>query len=1027
MSTSSFQPTGALLRVIARAAPPHERASNPCFAPMPQQAHQSERLLAWTKLLVGDDAEQLDALLAAYGRSRDEFAAGLADVLVVDPGQLPAWARSLVRLIDADGDAEAASDPYALFMRLGRHDLLQLDPQHELLTAQALDDLLAMLRRRLFQPCIQVLRYEMLAMSAWGGSRESAAQSAFNGTNSAWMRRFELYPVLAYIVGVVYTNWHTFAAELLGRLAADRDVLAEQLFAGVPGGPVAGVKGDVGDMHNHGRSVAVLTFASGGKAVYKPKDLRIAAAYMDLVRALNPYLELPLMARTILTRGSYAWEAHIAPAACQAEQQVAHFYRRMGMTIRLLQMLEARDFWLDNLIACGDQPVFIDLEMLLQPRDHPIRPLAPAEREAQRRVEESVVLTCTVTMPTVIGMGVSAEDLGALNSQQHFLTPFKAQLSGDLTKAASPDQYRTWEHTEHVPTLNGTPMTVDGYVDELLAGYQAMHDCLYARREVLLGADSPLRAMACVPVRFIHRDTWTYYQILQWSLAPSRMTDGVRREQFLLQMLRMAYQQHGAQPQALRLAASEIAGIRENDVPFFQCLPCGPAVLTVEGAPIEGYFGQNAFDRMKERLLDPAHCQRQLDEQRDFLNSCLAAGKHTPPARPAGHTRAAAPDCPGWTDAAIELGDQILSYAAEAPDGSMAWAGLTYHPFSDMRCVEVLQPDILTGTGGLAIVLADLYAVSGLARFRQAARHTLLASYRLVSEAPTMIREVLERSTFGSIIPTACGALYGLGAQLYALRRCARALADAELDEAARAYLTLLPLPELCRLAGPDLVAGTSGLLLATLAGHGAQSPAPGSLALAEHLLRSRAADGSLPRTSYPAASALASVPDAAGGMALALARIARLPSAPAPIQDAAAQAGALLRERAPDEGASVGHLLARLGLIADGATSDSAALAGADRYLQADVAGHSSRALLDGLEVASAAYRASQERRYAHVAQALGQALWQRRQAHGSWFPETFAADRHNLSAIWGVGAVAHALLRLEHPRQIQSIRLVG
>nr|HRC76643.1 hypothetical protein [Kouleothrix sp.] len=93
----------------------------------------------------------------------------------------------------------------------------------------------------------------------------------------------------------------------------------------------------------------------------------------------------------------------------------------------------------------------------------------------------------------------------------------------------------------------------------------------------------------------------------------------------------------------------------------------------------------------------------------------------------------------------------------------------------------------------------------------------------------------------------------------------------------------------------------------------------------------------------------------------------------------------------------------------------------------QADVAGHSSRALLDGLEVASAAYRASQERRYAHVAQALGQALWQRRQAHGSWFPETFAADRHNLSAIWGVGAVAHALLRLEHPRQIQSIRLVG
>jgi hypothetical protein len=43
---------------------------------------------------------------------------------------------------------------------------------------------------------------------------------------------------------------------------------------------------------------------------------------------------------------------------------------------------------------------------------------------------------------------------------------------------------------------------------------------------------------------------------------------------------------------------------------------------------------------------------------------------------------------------------------------------------------------------------------------------------------------------------------------------------------------------------------------------------------------------------------------------------------------------------------------------------------------------------------------------------------------ATGSWFPQSFAADRHQLSIVWGVPAVARSFMRLTDPLGIKSLR---
>jgi type 2 lantibiotic biosynthesis protein LanM len=1052
-----------LLEIIARAAPPGERASGDYFDPLPGQAPGlvDRRVAEWAEALADGDPARFGRILAGLGLDMGQFERGLADVVVRDPERLPGWGHVLADLLTVEGPAATVmartpaedavgspprDDVFAPFVRLGAAELACLGCPGASIAASAAADLLNVLRRRLLTAARQVLAYELRIAGAtsaplWDGGRDDGL--ALDGSVDAWLGRFRLYPALAYVVGVTFANWRDACGELLSRLEGDRALLAERLFDGQDPGPLTDVRGDAGDIHGRGRSVAVLTFASGRRAVYKPKDLRIAAAYLELVRFLNGAgLELPLHVRAIVPRGPYAWEEHVDPAPCATPSEVERFYRRMGMTIRLLQLLEARDFWLDNLIAHGEQPVFIDLEMLLQPRARPAEAYLPAELEGYRRLEESAIPTAAIVMNTVIDVGVSAEDLGALTTARAFLAPFKAPESpraGANGHAASERvRYVTWSHPEHVPTLDGAPADAGRYLEQLLDGYRAMDACLRANRSRLLAPDGPLRGMAEMPVRYIHLDTWTCYQIGDWSVAPSRLVDGIRRERFLARLVKKALDRPDATEADLRIAASEIESFRRLDVPLFQTLPGGNAVMTLEADTIRDYFDGNPWDRLVERLR--ADDEAAVEQQADLVRSCFATGHRGRDGRPDGQAAgarrtAAGPDRAAisdgrWLDVAIEIGDFILGEAVGAPADGLAWLGLAYHPLTDLSCVDILRPDLLTGTCGLAVLFADLYALSGRPRFRDAARGALAATRRAIARERAGWARGETASPAGWKVPPACGAFYGSGAHIYALRRCALALDAPALEHLAADYLELLPLPDLHERALLDVVCGLAGLLLAML-------PRPDDLtrsapldvarSLAEGLLGRSTLRGARPSTPYPRLTPfLGGLPVGTEGLALALARLANIcpPEEALRYRDAALQLLDVGGGGEPQADQS-GGLLARLALLHLSGIDAGAVLAEADRYLRLDVPSATSHQLLDALEVALTAFQATGRRRFHDRARILAGTLCERQRLTGSWFAERFAADRHDLSIVHGLAAVAHAFLKLHDPASVRSVRL--
>ena len=197
---------------------------------------------------------------------------------------------------------------------------------------------------------------------------------------------FEDKPVLLRLMAVVTRQWIDASREFVLRLDADRTVIGRTIRNSSAGSPVAKIEGDISDPHNGGRSVHVLNFADGSRAVYKPKDLRLDVAWHALVERLNqagPPLELKAV--RAIARNGYGWTEFIDHVGCVDQEGCRRFFRRAGAWLALFHCFAASDMHQENIIATGDHPVPIDLETILQ---------ATAEEHKTQDPEESGLRHC---------------------------------------------------------------------------------------------------------------------------------------------------------------------------------------------------------------------------------------------------------------------------------------------------------------------------------------------------------------------------------------------------------------------------------------------------------------------------------------------------------------------------------------------------------------------------------------------------------------------------------------------------------
>jgi type 2 lantibiotic biosynthesis protein LanM len=608
------------------------------------------------------------------------------------------------------------------------------------------------------------------------------------------------YIVIGRMASTAIHFWANNGVEFFTRLRQDWPQLKQTFFADADPGLLTHLKANMGDTHRQGRTVVELRFGAQARLIYKPRALAVELHFQDLlIWANHKGFQPAFKTLQVLDREEYGWVEFVPWVPCQEEAQIARFFQRQGGYLALLYMLDATDFHSENLIACGEHPMLIDLESLFQPR------LDEATSE-EDKTQADYALVCSVAR---IGL---LPEISMHNIHESFARGGLIDLEGQLTPKpvirANDEgadtmmlarKYVPMSGNRNMPRLADQKLNASNYVFEIEAGFRDAYNLIAAHKHELLSAAGPLAPFEMCETRIILRGTTYYVKILLESYHPDFMRDGLERDRYLDRLW------GGVQTRPAIAAAIpyEKQDLLAGDVPLFTTRPNVRDVWSSGGARLPNMLHATPYQRVHQKIehMGPPDLQLQQWIVRCSLMSFIASDRHqyqdriavTLPDQPASRA--------SLLNGAEKAAARLTELAFEGTEKA-SWLGLDMVAGSHWK-LSVLNCDFYYGLSGIALFLGYLGSHSGQPQPTQLARKCL------VSVEENAQKDGLWR------LPEGFG-MVGLGGLVYTYTHLACLWQDASLIEKA---LELARLSEAMLQKNPahDIIHGMAGAILPLL------------------------------------------------------------------------------------------------------------------------------------------------------------------------------------------------------------------
>ncbi len=846
-------------------------------------------LAPWARALAPKDAQAFARRLAWDGLDAGLVLAALADVPAEGEAAPPAsWTAWLDRFAEAAASPmEQGLDPGETGESGPRPEPPFVELWTPLVTAvtKELRARAGTASRRLSPAALAAfqrrLRSEMSAAGELAVFQELHARAIgydrfVRGTLAdGYLGLFDAYPVLARQIAILAETWTASTVEMLSRLERDLEAVAGAFAGGKDPGGIAAARPALSDRHHGGRRVAVLTFASGLRLVYKPREIAIEQAFQRFLawcgeRGLEPRPR-PL---AMIARDGYGWVEHASEAELRSKDEVEAYYGRAGSLLALAHLLRARDLHMDNVVATAEGPVLVDTEAVLQPVDA-AEAAAAGEPAATDRANARLRYSCLATgLLTFLqtDAGGAVFDIGGLRGEGGQ----KEGAPRRVWRALRTDAIHHAAETGFAPglpnrvRLGGVVQKPEWSADALRAGFASACRFVLARRDEMLAADGPLAAFAGLSTRVVFRPTHQYAALQQVLASPRYQRTGYERS-MAVDSLNRVFGAQESRPALWPLVGDERRALDGLDIPRFSMPVDATEVPSASGEAVRGHFvrsGMSAVREAIERLAEPRIAE-EIEVLDAVLSSALEGEAHAPaPGSAGGHEDeladgGALPDDRALVQAAEEIGDTLLRRAIRGEDGALTWVGASALRLDPAG--RQARHDLYDGTAGIGLFLSALAAVTGEARWAAGAR----------GAAATLAREIGEGAGEGAPL----GAGTGIGSRVWTLTWMGRLLGDERGIALARLAARGITPAALARDSALDVAGGTAGALLGLVALHeacGDDVLLEQALACGLHLLEARVETGpGAAAWPGPGGRALAGFAHGASGIACALARLA--------------------------------------------------------------------------------------------------------------------------------------------------------
>lgn len=693
------------------------------------------------------------------------------------------------------------------------------------LTESARACLRLLLLKQLSDFCSPVLYESFSKMRDAGRMPADATQRPPSGEPSTYVRfvgamqaggfrrLFDAKPVPLRLLAVLVRQWIETSREFVTRLDVDLSAIRRDILHSDAAGRVARIEGDRSDPHNGGRSVLVVTFEDGARVVYKPKDLRLDAAWHALVGRLNrdgPPIELK--ATHAIPRDGYGWTEFIDHVGCADAEGCRRFFRRAGAWLALFHSFAGTDIHQENMIADGEHPVPIDLEMILQ-----ASAVAQETGDGESRAFKAAMETVA---NSVVAVGLLPA-YGKFPNNKVFatggMTPdwvAKAKLGW---KDINSDGMRPSKGTPaggaipNLPHVDGHYARLGDHIDEFVSAFED-----YARFLLSLSRDAASEKLfdgfAGVPVRKVVRPTRFYYMLLQRLKDHRHMDDGITWSAQADFVARLADWEKESDP-LWPLKHAERSALLALNVPHFVSPSDEAEIRDAAGIAVR-IAATSGLERARARVrnFDARDLAWQVEVIRQVTGSASTSALRPATAEPRQSLpsdRAVASTRERFVREADEIAAELSRLAIRRGPGA-AWIALDWLGDSEVSNLVAVGPDLYNGVCGIAVFLAAHAAVTGCK-----------SSEELALAAVADLRQNLRsRNSARMARSLGLGGTNGLGSIVYALAVMAKCLDDDGLLADARAAAELVTDDLIAADKHLDVMGGSAGAILGLLRLH---------------------------------------------------------------------------------------------------------------------------------------------------------------------------------------------------------------
>lgn len=572
-------------------------------------------------------------------------------------------------------------------------------------------------------------------------------------------------PVLLRLIATVVRQWLDATTEFVNRLDKDFSTICRELGNANGMKPVVRIDSGLSDLHHGGRSVKAVTLTDGTQFIYKPRCVEVERRWCELVAYLNSSgSPIDLRSPNVISMEDYGWVEYVDDVQMTGDQSAASYYRRAGGLLSLFHVLCATDMHDENLIACGEYPIAVDLEMLMQPAvawlgkdDVAMRAHAAAAKKIQDSVASIGMLPslARVGVGRVIRLGGLEEESGS--------TSFVGWVYANSDAMRPERKTYSPEQPKNVPRRNGKSVRFDTYIEEFVCGFLQYSEFLLKTKEGYPEAVTDIiERFNGIEVRRIHHPTRFYDLVLKRLRTHKRMDDGAIWSADADFVARFAeWDQEVDHMWSLR--EHERTDLLNLNVPRFT-VTTKSNVVHNNKRPVCALPDTPGIERARRRF-ENLSCEdlkwqemviRQSSESTLHVGSLRRGTAEY--SRPELQSNGPALAAEEGLETARELFRSIHGAAIRKGTGA-AWLGLDWVGDSEICSLSVLGPDLYNGMCGISVFCAALGKVAN------AQLATNLALSCLESIRSTLSGSSAARSARA----LGLGAGTGLGSVIYAL------------------------------------------------------------------------------------------------------------------------------------------------------------------------------------------------------------------------------------------------------------------